>query len=123
MRANWLPVRLTLVVLAAVSVQAHSESCVVHSQGERLDVKVCQENLTIPADLFHDGFCKPQLKDQEVEVTYMQQCPTGSFGQCSNAQVANMPYRQNIHYYGVASDAAFLKPFCEQQSKGVWKEQ
>jgi len=123
MRANWLPVRLTLVVLAAVSVQARGESCVVHSQGERLDVKVCQENLTIPADLFHDGFCKPQLKDQKVEVTYMEQCPTGSFGQCSNAQVANMPYRQNIHYYGVASDAAFLKPFCEQQNKGVWKEQ
>lgn len=123
MRANWLPVRLTLVVLAAVSVQARGESCVVHSQGERLDVKVCQENLTIPADLFHDGFCKPQLKDQKVEVTYMEQCPTGSFGQCTNAQVTNMPYRQNIHYYGVASDAAFLKPFCEQQSKGVWKEQ
>ncbi|HEX8590744.1 MAG TPA: NADH:ubiquinone oxidoreductase, partial [Pseudomonas sp.] len=58
-----------------------------------------------------------------TEVTYSEECPSGSFGQCSNAQVANMPYRQNIHYYGVASDAAFLKPFCEQQSKGVWKNQ
>jgi hypothetical protein len=121
MRANWLPVRLALMVLAMTSSAARAESCVVHSQAERLDVKVCQENLNIPPDLFHDGFCKPQLKDQKVEVTYMAQCPSGSFGQCSNAQVANMPYRQNIHYYGVASDAAFLKPFCEQQSQGVWK--
>ena len=121
MRANWLPVRLALMVLAMTSSAARAESCVVHSQAERLDVKVCQENLNIPPDLFHDGFCKPQLKDQKVEVTYMEHCPSGSFGQCSNAQVANMPYRQNIHYYGVASDAAFLKPFCEQQSQGVWK--
>jgi hypothetical protein len=93
----------------------------VHSQAERLDVKVCQENINIPPALFHDGFCKPQLKDQKTEVAYLRECPSGSFGQCSNAQVANMPYRQNIHYYGVASDAAFLKPFCEQQSKGIWK--
>ncbi|HXR01850.1 MAG TPA: NADH:ubiquinone oxidoreductase [Pseudomonas sp.] len=123
MRAIWLPVRLALVLLTVTSSQVRAESCVVHSQAERLDVKVCQENLTIPPELFHDGFCKPQLKDQKVEATYVEQCPSGSFGQCSNAQVANMPYRQNIHYYGVASDAAFLKPFCEQQSKGVWKAQ
>jgi hypothetical protein len=122
MRAIWLPVRLALMLLAVTSGQVWAESCVVHSQGERLDVKVCQENINIPPELFHDGFCKPQLKDQKVEVAYMAQCPSGSFGQCSNAQVANMPYRQNIHYYGVASDAAFLKPFCEQQSKGVWKD-
>ena len=123
MRAIRLPAWLALVLLAIMSDQTWAESCVVHSQGERIDVKVCQENLTIPSELFHDGFCKPQLKDQKVEVAYVEQCPTGSFGQCSNAQVANMPYRQNIHYYGVASDAAFLKPFCEQQSKGVWKAQ
>jgi hypothetical protein len=123
MRAIWLLMRLASVCLAVTSSQAWAESCVVHSQGERLDVKVCQENLSIPPELFHDGFCKPQFKDQKIEVTYAQQCPSGSFGQCSNAQVANMPYRQNIHYYGVASDAAFLKPFCEQQSKSVWKAQ
>lgn len=123
MRAISLPLWLTLILLAVTSSQAWAESCVVHSQAERLDVKVCQENLNIPPDLFHNGFCKPQLKDQKTEVTYVEQCPSGSFGQCSNAQVANMPYRQNIHYYGVASDAAFLKPFCEQQSKGVWRAQ
>ncbi|MDH0746014.1 NADH:ubiquinone oxidoreductase [Pseudomonas sp. GD03842] len=121
MRASGLPAPLAMLLMAVMSSQVRAESCVVHSQAERLDVKVCQENLTIPPELFHDGFCKPQLKDQKVEVTFLDQCPSGSFGQCSNAQVANMPYRQNIHYYGVASDAAFLKPFCEQQSKGIWK--
>ena len=123
MRAIRLPTWLALLSLVVMSSQTRAESCVVHSQSNKVDVKVCQENLNIPPDLFHDGFCKPQLKDQKVEVTYSQECPAGSFGQCSNAQVANMPYRQNIHYYGVASDAAFLKPFCEQQSKGVWKAQ
>ena len=31
-----------------------------------------------------------------------------------------MPYKQDIHYYGVDSDARYLKPACERQSKGVW---
>jgi hypothetical protein len=121
MRAIWLPTRLALVLLAGISGEVHAEACLVHSQSDRVDVKVCQENLNIPPKLFHDGFCQPQLKDQKVDVVFSEQCPAGSFGQCSNAQVANMPYRQNIHYYGVASDAAFLKPFCEQQSQGIWK--
>lgn len=121
MRAIWLPTRLALILLTVITSEVRAEACLVHSQSDRVDVKVCQENLTIPPKLFHDGFCQPQLKDQTVDVTFSEQCPAGSFGQCSNALVANMPYRQNIHYYGVASDAAFLKPFCEQQSKGVWK--
>ncbi|WP_268798778.1 NADH:ubiquinone oxidoreductase [Pseudomonas huanghezhanensis] len=121
MRAIWLPTRLALTVLAMMSSDVRAEACLVHSQSDRIEVQVCQENISIPPNLFHDGFCQPQLKDQKVEVTFSEQCPAGSFGQCSNAQVANMPYRQNIHYYGVATDAAFLKPFCEQQSKGVWK--
>jgi hypothetical protein len=29
------------------------------------------------------------------------------------------PHKQvDVHYYGVATDVAYLKPFCEQQSKG-----
>ncbi|MEL7936358.1 NADH:ubiquinone oxidoreductase [Pseudomonas delhiensis] len=100
---------------------AHAEACVVHSRGRNLDVKVCQQNRSIPAKLFHEGFCQPQLKDQQVEVAYADACPTGAFGVCANAQVPNSPYRQDIHYYGVASDARFLQPFCESQSKGQWQ--
>ncbi|WP_419737514.1 NADH:ubiquinone oxidoreductase [Pseudomonas sp. COR18] len=111
-----------LTLLAALgSSQVLAQACVVHSQGERLDVKVCQENVNIPAKLFNDGFCQPSLAGQKVEVEYVEQCPGGSFGICRNAQVANMPYRQNIHYYGVATDAAYLKPFCEGQSAGQWQ--
>jgi len=83
-------------------------------------VKVCQENRNIPNELFKSGFCRPELKEQTVDVAYLEHCPSGAFGVCSNAHVDGMPYRQDIHYYGVASDARFLKPFCESRSKGEW---
>ena len=108
------------LLLAVLCSQVWAQACLVHSQAERLDVKVCQQNKTIPAKLFHDGFCQPQLAGQKTDVTFMEQCPTGAFGVCSNALVANMPYREDIHYYGIASDAAYLKPFCEGQSQGKW---
>lgn len=112
--------RLALLALCALSSLAWGEACVVHSQAERLDVKVCQQNRSIPANLFRSGFCQPQLKGQKVEVAFVEQCPTGAFGVCRNAHVSGTPYQQDIHYYGVASDSAFLRPFCERQSKGVW---
>ena len=108
------------MLLALMSGDALAQACVVHSTAARLDVKVCQQNRNIPEKLFADGFCQPNLPGQKVEVQYVDQCPTGAFGVCSNAQVANMPYRQDIHYYGVATDAAYLKPFCEAQSQGTW---
>ncbi|RMV83369.1 putative proteinH:ubiquinone oxidoreductase 49 kD subunit 7 [Pseudomonas coronafaciens pv. garcae] len=112
--------RLAVMLLAMSSGQAWAQACLVHSQAERLDIKVCQENINIPANLFKDSFCQPQLAGQKTETTYSAQCPSGAFGICRNAQVANMPYRENIHYYGVASDSLYLKPFCEGQSKGQW---
>jgi hypothetical protein len=108
------------VLWALACGEALAQACVVHSQAERLDVKVCQQNRNIPEKLFADGFCQPTLPGQKVSVEYVDQCPGGAFGVCSNAQVANMPYRQDIHYYGVASDAAYLKPYCEAQSQGTW---
>ncbi|MCU1748110.1 NADH:ubiquinone oxidoreductase [Pseudomonas sp. 6D_7.1_Bac1] len=108
------------LLLAFASSEALAQACVVHSQAERLDVKVCQQNRNIPEKLFHDGFCQPTLAGQKVEVAFLDQCPSGAFGVCSNAHVTNMPYRQDIHYYGIATDAAYLKPFCESQSQGAW---
>lgn len=109
-----------LLLLLGIAGQAWAEGCVVHSQDERIEVKLCQQNRTIPTELFRSGFCQPQLKDQQVEVTFVEQCPAGAFGVCRNAKVSNMPYRQDIHYYGVASDARFLQPACEQTSGGEW---
>jgi hypothetical protein len=99
---------------------AWGEACVVHSQAERLDVKVCQQNRSIPPNLFRSGFCQPQLKGQTVAVEFVEQCPIGAYGVCRNARVGGTPYQQDVHYYGVASDATYLKAYCEQQSKGVW---
>ena len=107
-------------LLLGASSLAFGEACVVHSQGNRVDVKVCQQNRSIPPQLFRSGFCQPQLQGQQVEVEYVDQCPGGAFGVCRNAQVGGMPYRQDIHYYGVESDARLLKPYCERQSRGVW---
>ncbi|MDH4558842.1 NADH:ubiquinone oxidoreductase [Pseudomonas sp. BN417] len=115
MRAWLLPALLLL------SVEAHADACVVHSQGERLEVKLCQENRSIPSRLFREGFCQPQMQGQKVEVAFVDNCPAGAFGVCRNAKVSNQPYRQDIHYYGVASDARYLKPFCEAQSQGNWE--
>ena len=102
------------------STQVWAEACVVQSQAERLSVKVCQQNRTIPPKLFKEGFCRPNLPGQQVEVQFMAQCPRGAYGICRGARVERMPYEQDIHYYGVASDAAYLKPFCEQNSQGQW---
>ena len=110
------------LLLLSLTAQVWAEACVVHSEGQRVEVKLCQQNRSIPAQLFRDGFCAPQLKGQKVEVSFVEQCPTGAFGECRKAQVQGMPYQQDIHYYGVASDARYLKPACEQQSKGEWVE-
>ena len=114
---RWMGWSLLWMLLSS---EALAQACVVHSQGERLDVKVCQQNRNIPEKLFSDGFCKPTLGGQNVDVQYADQCPSGGFGVCSNAQVANMPYRQDIRCYGVASDTAYLRPYCEGQSQGKW---
>ena len=97
-----------------------AEACIIHSQGSQLDIKQCLENRSIPQQIFREGFCAPQLKGQKVEVTFAPQCPVGSFGVCRDAKVSGSPYQQDIHYYGIASDARYLKPACEGQSRGVW---
>ena len=109
-----------LLVLAALSTLARGEACIINSQSNQLDVKLCQENRTIPQQLFRNGFCAPQLKGQKVEVSFAPQCPGSSYGVCRGAKVSGTPYQQDIHYYGVATDATYLKPACEQQYKGVW---
>lgn len=108
------------LMLLGLAGQAWAEACVVHSAGQQVDVRLCQQNRSIPANLFREGFCAPQLQGQKVEVSFVEQCPAGSFGVCRSARVQGTPYQQDIHYYGVASDARYLKPACEQQSKGVW---
>ncbi|MGC3664178.1 NADH:ubiquinone oxidoreductase, partial [Pseudomonas aeruginosa] len=75
---------------------ALAEACNVHSVGLYLDVMVCQQNRSIPAKLFREGICQPQLQGQKVEVTFAEESPTGAFGVCGDAWVPNARYRQEI---------------------------
>jgi hypothetical protein len=113
--------RCIALCLLALPLLAQAEACVVHSIGKQVDVKLCQQNVSIPAQMFHDNFCQPQLSGQKVEVSFVEQCPTGAFGACHNARVTNLTYLEDLYYYGVASDARVLKVACEQQYKGVWE--
>lgn len=108
------------LLLLLLSQQIFAQACVIESADEKVQIKICQQNRTIPEQLFKTGFCQPQLKGQKTTVTFVEQCPIGAFGVCRNAQAAGVPYQQDIHYYGVATDAKYLKPACERQSKGVW---
>lgn len=45
-----------LFFLSCLPGLALAEACIVHSQAKNLDVKVCQQNRSIPAKLFREGF-------------------------------------------------------------------
>jgi hypothetical protein len=107
-------------LLCSLPVLAQAEACIVHARGDKVEVQLCQENRSIPAQLFRDGFCAPVLQGQTVSVEFIEQCPADSIGICRNARVGGIPYQQDIHYYGIASDARILEPACEQQYGGNW---
>jgi len=102
---------------------ALAQACIVETGNGATRVKLCQQNRSIPASLFANGFCKPSLSGQTAKVTMVDKCPTGAFGVCRNAQTsgAQIPYQQDIYYYGVQSDARFLQPACQQQNRGTWQ--
>ena len=113
--------RYYLLLLMLLSSQIFAQACVIESADERVQIKICQQNRSIPEQMFKSGFCQPQLQGQKTKVTFVEQCPIGAFGVCRNAQTAGVPYQQDIHYYGVDTDARYLKPACEKQSKGLSK--
>lgn len=108
------------LLLLLFSQTIFAQACIIESVDRQVNVKICQQNRSIPEHLFKSGFCQPQLQGQKTTVTFVEQCPIGAYGVCRNAQTAGVPYQQDIHYYGIASDAQYLKPACERQSKGVW---
>lgn len=116
--------RLTLLLsLLLIASDLHAQACFIKSRDERVEVTLCQQNGNIPDELFRSGFCRPELPGQQVDVSFVEVCPPGAFGVCRDAQVSNLPYRQDIHYYGVAGDSKYLRPACERVSQGVWTEQ
>lgn len=109
-----------VVLLLLISPHVFAQACIIESVNQQVAVKICQQNKNIPEQLFKTGFCQPQLQGQKTTITFVDDCPSGAFGICRSAQAIGVPYQQDIHYYGVATDALYLKPACEQQSKGSW---
>lgn len=114
--------RIIFLLLAMLPLPALAQACIIHAHSDSLDVKLCQHNRSIPPTLFKNGFCQPRLAGQKTEVSFSETCPGGAFGVCRNAQTAGGPYQQDIYYYGVASDARYLRPACEQQNRGTWMD-
>lgn len=114
--------RLFALLLCLVPLHAFAQACIIEAQSEHTQVRLCQKNRSIPPHLFTSGFCQPKLAGQKTQVSFAEQCPAGAFGVCRNARSGGMPYQQDIYYYGVASDARFLRVACQQQSQGVWMD-
>lgn len=109
---GWLPLQ-----------QLFAQACIIETGADQTRVKICQHNISIPSELFLNGFCQPRLAGQHTSISFVEQCPEGAFGICRNATTPGVPYQQDIHYYGVSSDARYLQPACEQQNKGSWVAQ
>lgn len=99
-----------------------AEACIINGHNQKIEIQICQHNGNIPDDMFRNSFCQPQLSEMETEVTFLEQCPTGAFGVCRDAHVGGVPMSQDIYYYGVATDARYLRPACGQQSLGRWED-
>lgn len=111
---------IPLLLAVLLPLQAMGQACIIHAESADMEIRLCQQNRSIPPNLFKNGFCKPQLAGQKTTVTFVERCPAGAFGVCRNATTGGTPYQQDIHYYGVATDARYLKPACEQQNRGTW---
>ena len=57
---------LVRAVLAGLPLLAQAEACIIHSQSNQLDVKLCQENRTIPQQLFRNGNLKIFERSQDI---------------------------------------------------------
>lgn len=114
-----------LAFLCSMPAVVMAQACLIETGQGATKVRVCQQNLSIPAGLFAEGFCRPQLSGQEVKISMLDSCPSGAFGVCRNAQTAGtqIPYQQDIYYYGQPTDARFLEPACLEQNKGHWQQQ
>lgn len=112
--------RLFLFIFFCSSTAAQAAACLIESNDDQLPIRMCQQNISIPAPLFEDSFCQPQIADRSFEVSYRDNCPEGAYGVCDNARSEGVAYRQAIHYYSDPDDQPVLQAYCEQFSDGQW---
>lgn len=111
----------TTILLVGLATQALADACLIESNDDQLPIRMCQQNISIPQQLFRDSFCQPQIAERSFEVSFIDSCPEGAYGLCADAQSEGVAYRQAIHYYSDPADAPVLKAYCEQFSHGQWQ--
>ena len=111
---------LFLFVLLCTSTAVQAAACLIESNDDELPIRMCQQNITIPPQLFESSFCQPQIPDRSFDVSFLESCPDGAYGVCDNASSEGVAYRQAIHYYSDPDDRPVLQAYCEQFSDGQW---
>lgn len=109
-------------VLLCISANLYANACLIESDDAQEPIRLCQENISIPENLFQDSFCQPVIPDRSFVINQIKSCPAGAYGVCEGARTEGVAYQQSIHYYSNPSDAPVLKAYCEQISQGQWIE-
>ncbi len=104
----------------AMGGQVPGQACVIRSVDELPPILLCQQNVSIPSQLFVDAFCRPEIPDRTFAVQLQESCPGGAYGVCQGARTGGVAYEQSIHYYSDPDDAPVLSAYCEQISHGRW---
>lgn len=117
-----MKLKFLLSILLAVSAEVQAQACLIESDDDHEPIRLCQENLTIPQNLFETSFCHPDIPERSFRIESVDKCPTGYYGICEGARAQGVGYQQSIHYYSNANDAPVLKAYCEQISQGKWVE-
>lgn len=109
------------LLLAALPALASAEACLIESVDAGVPIRMCQQNQSIPPQLFEGSFCQPQIADRRFKVTMVESCPSGAYGVCEGARTEGVAYQQHIHYYSEPDDTPVLRAYCEQISQGTWR--
>lgn len=112
---------LIAVLLLTGTGLALADACLIESDDDQLPIRMCQQNISIPQQLFRESFCQPQIADRHFNISFMDSCPEGAYGICAEARSEGVAYRQSIHYYSDADDEPVLQAYCEQFSDGKWQ--
>lgn len=109
---------LGLLLGIGVCAQVQAEACAVYSAKAEDTLIRCQQNRSIPPNLFRSGFCSAQPEGRRVQSQMLAQCPLGFKAVCRNTQVGNTSYRQDVFYYA-EHIPAHLQRDCKRR-RGVW---
>src|SRR5690554_7691351 len=95
---------MALLILLGISTRSLAAACLIESNDDQVPIRMCQQNISIPPQLFEDSFCQPQIAERSFDISFVEQCPEGAYGICDNAQSEGVAYRQAIHYYSEPGD-------------------